>query len=166
MSLLHGVWHKTHSYSSWPLILRGFILFVNDIWLFCYKSFFVDFLELLWYFLPRTYLNLRSTFQWLGAQKFQFLSGFFFSIGPRWLMPRMHCSQIGLLYYPKTFQLSPLVSFYEVLAARGGDVYEPSYFRMFQLSPLVVFKRSSQRKWNYLGEKWPMNFAWKCPTST
>ena len=28
------------------------------------------------------------------------------------------------------------------LAARGGDVYEPSYFRMFQLSPLVVFKRS------------------------
>ena len=33
-------------------------------------------------------------------------------------------------------------SFYEVLAAKGGDVYEPSYFRMFQLSPLVVFKRS------------------------
>ena len=26
------------------------------------------------------------------------------------------------------FQLSPLVSFYEVLAARGGDVYEPAYF--------------------------------------
>ena len=23
-----------------------------------------------------------------------------FSIGPRWLMPRMYCSHIGLLYYP------------------------------------------------------------------
>ena len=22
------------------------------------------------------------------------------SIGPRWLMPRMYCSHIGLLYYP------------------------------------------------------------------
>ena len=48
-------------------------------------------------------------------------------------MPRMYCSHIGLLY-----------SFYEILAARGGDVYEPSYFRVFQLSPLVIFKRSSQ----------------------
>ena len=65
------------------------------------------------------------------------------SIGPRWLMPRIYCSQIGLLHYPQTFQISPLVSFYGVLAARGGgDVYEPSYFRMFQLSPLVVFERS------------------------
>ena len=43
-------------------------------------------------------------------------------------MPRMYCSHIGLLYYPYTFQISPLVSFYAVLAARGGDVYEPSYF--------------------------------------
>ena len=64
------------------------------------------------------------------------------SIVPRWLMPRMYCSHIGLLYYSWTFQISPLVSFYEVLAARGGDVYEHSYFRMFQLSSLVVFKRS------------------------
>ena len=38
------------------------------------------------------------------------------SIGPRWLLPRMYCSPIALLYYPKTFQISPLVS-YEVLAA-------------------------------------------------
>ena len=58
----------------------------------------------------------------------------------------MYCSHIGLLYYPQTFQISPLVSFYEVLAARGGDVYEPAYFRMFQLPPLVVFKRSQQPK--------------------
>ena len=47
----------------------------------------------------------------------------FLSFGPRWLMPRMYCSHIGLFYYPETFQISPLVSFYEVLAARGGDVY-------------------------------------------
>ena len=73
------------------------------------------------------------------------LFSFFLSIGPRWLMARIYCGHIGLLYYPQTFQISPLVSFFEVLAARGGDVYEPSYFRLFQLSPLVVFKRSQQR---------------------
>ena len=53
------------------------------------------------------------------------------SIGPGCLMPRMYCSHIGLLYYPYTFQISPLVSFYEVLAAIGGDVYEPPYFSNF-----------------------------------
>ena len=45
---------------------------------------------------------------------------------------------------------------------------------MFKLSPPVVFKRSnlptlttsrlprdpSSQRWNYVGEKWPMNFAW------
>ena len=54
-------------------------------------------------------------------------------------MPRMYCSHIGLLYYPSTFHISPLVSFYVVLAARGGDVYEPSYFRMF-----LAAKRNSR----------------------
>ena len=38
-----------------------------------------------------------------------------------------------LIVLPLDVQISPLVSFYEVLAARGGNVYEPSYFRMFQL---------------------------------
>ena len=51
---------------------------------------------------------------------------------------RLSALRTGLLY--------PLVSFYEVLAAGGGDVYEPSYFRMFQLSPLVVFERSLAAK--------------------
>ena len=76
--------------------------------------------------------------------KFVFL--LLLTIWPRWLMPRMYCSHIGLLFYPQTFQISPLVSLFEVLAARGGDVHEPSYFRMFQLSPLVVFAISQQLK--------------------
>ena len=50
------------------------------------------------------------------------------------------------------FQISPLVPLCEVIAARGGDVYEPSYFQMFQLSP-----DPSSQKWNHLREKWPMN---------
>ena len=75
----------------------------------------------------------------------------------------MYCSHIGLLYYPQTFQLSPLVSFYEVLAARGGDVYEPSYFRMFQLSPLVVSKRSQQPKVELHGRELADEFCLKMP---
>jgi hypothetical protein len=54
-SLLHGVWHSAHRYRSWDLMLRCFVLLVNDIWLFYYKSFFVAFLQILWYFLPRIY---------------------------------------------------------------------------------------------------------------
>ena len=94
---------------------------------------------------PRTYrhrvaFSVRNSVRNRGCSPL--VSSLLLTNGSRWLMPRMYCSHIGLLYYPQTFQLSPLVSFCEVLAARGGDVHEPSYFRMFQLSPLVVFKRS------------------------
>ena len=47
------------------------------------------------------------------------------------------------------------------LAARGGDVYEPSYFRMFQLSPLVVFKRSYQPKVELHGREMADKFCLK-----
>ena len=36
-----------------------------------------------------------------------------------------------LIVLPLDVQISPLVSFYEVLAATGGDVYEPSYILNF-----------------------------------
>ena len=45
--------------------------------------------------------------------------------------------------------------------ARGGDVYEPSYFRMFQLSPLVVFKRSYQPKVELHGREMADEFCLK-----
>ena len=32
--------------------------------------------------------------------------------------------------------------------------------------PGVSARDPSSERRNYLGEKWPMNFAWKCPTST
>jgi len=55
---------------------------------------------------------------------------------------------------------------YEILVARVGFVY----------IDLLIFGRSnfrhwsssrdpSSQRWNYIGEKWPMNFALKCPTS-
>ena len=75
----------------------------------------------------------------------------------------MYCSHIGLLYYPQTFQISPLVSFYEVLEARGGDVYEPSYFRMFHLSPLVIFKISQQPKVELHGREMADEFCLQMP---
>ena len=85
------------------------------------------------------------------------------STGPQWLMPRRYCSHIELLYYPQTFQITLLVSFYEVLAARGGDVYELSYFRMFKLSPLVVFKRSQQPNVELHGRQMADEFCLKMP---
>ena len=88
---------------------------------------------------------------------------FLLSIGPRSLMLRKYCSHIGLLYYPQTFQISPLVSFYEVLAARGADVYEPTYFRKFQLPPLVVFKRTQQPKVELHGQEMADKFCLKVP---
>ena len=53
------------------------------------------------------------------------------------------------------------------------DALQPKAYRTnpglysFLLAPPGVSTRdpSSERR-NYLGEKWPMNFAWKCPTST
>ena len=47
--------------------------------------------------------------------------------------------------------------------ARGGDVYEPSYFRMFQLSPLVVFKRSLQPQVELRGREMADEFFLKMP---
>ena len=69
-------------------------------------------------------------------------------------MPRKYCSHIGLLYYPQTFQISPLVSFYEVVAARGGDVYEPSYFRISNFQEIVAAKS---------GSTWERNGRWILP---
>ena len=83
----------------------------------------------------------------------------------------MYCSHIGLFYYPLTFQISSLFSIYEVLAARDRDVYEPSYFRMFKLSQLVVFKRSYQPNVELLyflseGRRAEDIFALKNPTAS
>ena len=50
--------------------------------------------------------TLYSPPQYLQAQTLskiteqQALTMILLSIGPRWLMPRMYCSHIGLLYYP------------------------------------------------------------------
>ena len=66
-----------------------------------------------------------------------------------------------LILLPLDFQISPLVSFCEVLTARGGDIYEPSYFRMFQLSPPVVFERSQQPKVELHGREMADEFCLK-----
>ena len=50
-----------------------------------------------------------------------------------------------------------------LLAARRGDVYEPSYFRMFQLSTLVVFKRSLQPNVELHGREKADEFCLKMP---
>ena len=62
-------------------------------------------------------------------------------VGSRWLMPPDALQ-------PKAYCTNPgLYSF--LLAPLGVSTRDPS---------------SERRK--YLGDKWPMNFAWKCPTST
>ena len=54
------------------------------------------------------------------------------------------------------FKLSPSVVFQEILAVRGGA--KPYYF--FRRSTSRLPRDPSSQRWKYVGEKWPMNFAW------
>ena len=42
----------------------------------------------------------------------------------------------------------------------------PGLWLFLLASPGVSTRDPSSERRNYLSEKWPMNFAWKCPTST
>ena len=75
-------------------------------------------------------------------------------------MPRMYCGHIGSLNYPLSFQISPLVSFYEVLAARSADVYEPSYFSNV---PTFATSRLQEILAAKGGTAWARNGRWILP---
>ena len=72
--------------------------------------------------------------------------------------------------------IQPIVLYCIVVGSRRlmpPDALQPNTYctnpdlHSFLLAPPGVSTRDpiSERR-NYLGEKWPMNFAWKCPTST
>ena len=61
-----------------------------------------------------------------------------------------------LIVLPLMFKLSPSVVFQEILAVRGGA--KPYYF--FRRSTSRLPRDPSSQRWKYVGEKWPMNFAW------
>ena len=72
-------------------------------------------------------------------------------------MPRMYCSHVA---YYTTLDVQTLTTsrFQEILAVRGGA--KPLLFLdvpAFTTSRLP--RDPSSQKWNYVGEKWPMNFA-------
>ena len=77
--------------------------------------------------------------------------------GPNILQP------YWLIVLPLDVPVSPLVSFYEVLAATGGDVYEPSYF-----SNVPTFATSRLREILAVkgGTTWARNGRWILPENT
>ena len=73
-------------------------------------------------------------------------------------MPRMYCSHVA---YCATLDVQTLTTsrLQEILAVRGGA--KTYYFLdvpTFTTSRLP--RDPSSQRWNYAGEKWPMNFAW------
>ena len=73
-------------------------------------------------------------------------------------MPRMYCSHVAycttLRCSNSHYQSSPQ----EILADRGGTVNLILDIPTFTTSRLP--RDPSSQRWNYVGEKWPMNFAW------
>ena len=93
----------------------------------------------------------------------RFLSGR--SLSRKWNWDNCQSKTIVLYYIVLYCGRVPAVNAPGCTAAEG--LLYKSWSLVFLLAPPDVSTRdpSSERR-NYLGEKWPMNFAWKCPTST
>jgi hypothetical protein len=66
-----------------------------------------------------------------------------------------------------TFKFSPPVFRAATPPKQRNVELWPCNLYLFQLSPIVVFERDpSSQRWNYVGERWLVNLAWRCPTST
>jgi len=55
---------------------------------------------------------------------------------------------------------------YEILAGRGGIVYRPYFLDVPIFATSKSSRDPSSQRLNYMGERWPMNFARKRPTFT
>jgi hypothetical protein len=75
-------------------------------------------------------------------------------------MPRIFCSHVAYCTTLRCSNFHHQSSPQEILAVRGGA--KPYYF--FLDVPTFTTSRlprdPSSQTWNYVGKKWPMNFAW------
>ena len=75
-------------------------------------------------------------------------------------MPRMYCSHVAYCTTLRCSNFHHQSSPQEILAVRGGAVYINLYFRRSNFTTSRLPRDPSSQRWNYVGEKWPMNFAW------
>ena len=73
-------------------------------------------------------------------------------------MPQMYCSHVAYCTALRCSNSHHQSSPQEILAVRGGAINLILDVPTFTTSRLP--RDPSSQRWNYVGEKWPMNFAW------
>ena len=73
-------------------------------------------------------------------------------------MPRVYCSHVAYCTTLRCSNSHHQSSPQEILAVRGGAINLILVVPTFTTSRLP--RDPSSQRWNYVGEKWPMNFAW------
>ena len=73
-------------------------------------------------------------------------------------MPRMYCSHVAYCTTLRCSNSHHQSSPQEILAVRGGTINLILDVPTFTTGRLP--RDPSSQRWNYVGEKWPMNFAW------
>ena len=73
-------------------------------------------------------------------------------------MPRMYCSHVAYCTTLRCSNSHHKSSPQEILAVRGGAINLTLDVSTFTTSRLP--RDPSSQRWNYVGEKWLMNFAW------
>ena len=73
-------------------------------------------------------------------------------------MPRKYCIHVAYCTTLRCSNSHHQSSPQEILAVRGGAINLILDVLTFTTSRLP--RDSSSQRWNYVGEKWPMNFAW------
>ena len=76
-------------------------------------------------------------------------------------MPQMYCSHVAYCTTLRCSNSHHQPSPQEILAVRGGAINLILDVLTFTTNRLP--RDPSSQRWNYVGEKWPMNFAWNAP---
>jgi hypothetical protein len=75
-------------------------------------------------------------------------------------MPRMYLSHVAYCTILRCSNSHHQSSPQEILAVRGGAIYINLILDVPTFTTSRLPRDPSSQSWNYVGEKWPMNFAW------
>ena len=78
-------------------------------------------------------------------------------------MPRMYCSHVAYCTTLRCSNSHHQSSPQEILAVRGGAMYKRYFLDVPPFTTSRLPRDPSSQRWNYVGEKWAMNFAWNAP---
>ena len=75
-------------------------------------------------------------------------------------MPRMYCSHVAYCTTLRCSNSNHQSSPQEILAVKGGAMDKPYFLDVPTFTTSCLPGDPSSQRWNYVGKKWPMNFAW------